>query len=532
MATVITGISWKNTYLFFDIASDKFPDIILSSKAGKSFSFTTVAGESEGHYSAHLNIASLPGSITLPQGEYSVSDNGAPVSCTAQSIKDILSLGRIFRYEDGVYALNCTFSCSYDDLSSTAFLTLRAEYMMKNSRPAAHRPFLEGKTPKKKLSLLVRWAAASFLSTVYNTARFFSHSGSGVLFLSETRDFMSDNLAALHTRLSERGLDKKYKIYTSVHNIFGKHRPGFRYWLSTVLLMSKCDYVFVDDYTPILNQLHIPKAVTIVQTWHAGFGFKLVGYGRFGYPGSPHAIRSSHRKYTYGVIGCEKLREIYSEVWGIDSNRLIPSGLPRLDKFFDRDRQDAARHRLYSVCPALEGRRYFLFAPTYRGLSQKSAYYDFGKVDFHELYKLCCESDITCVFKMHHFITEPVPIPEEYSDRLIEIKDININDAYYDAEFLITDYSSCFYDFVLLGKPVLFYVYDKDYYCATRGVHRPLEEVAPGKLCPTFSELLDAVRAHDFEQEKIADFFTDRCAEHGTSASDIIIDKVFFGALE
>ena len=48
-----------------------------------------------------------------------------------------------------------------------------------------------------------------------------------------------------------------------------------------------------------------------------------------------------------------------------------------------------------------------------------------------------------------------------------------------------------FYDFALLKKPMLFYVFDKDVYSATRGVHRKVEEVAPGKICLTFEELPD-----------------------------------------
>ena len=51
------------------------------------------------------------------------------------------------------------------------------------------------------------------------------------------------------------------------------------------------------------------------------------------------------------------------------------------------------------------------------------------------------------LFRMHHFITEPPPIPDPYRGRLIDAGGFgNTNDLLRVADILITDYSSVIYE--------------------------------------------------------------------------------------
>jgi CDP-ribitol ribitolphosphotransferase len=343
--------------------------------------------------------------------------------------------------------------------------------------------------------------------------------------MSENRFSISENLEAIDKRLRERNLDKDFKISYSFRNIFDKKYSIFSQ-IKLVIKIASSDYIFIDDYTPILSLFNLRKGTSLVQTWHAGVGFKTVGYARFGIAGSPHPYHSCHRKYTYGLVGCESLKEIYSEVWGIPKSSLIASGMPRLDHFLDDDVIKSESERLYNKYPQIKGKKVLLFAPTYRGTTQKDAYYDFDKLDLPKLYEFCKENNTVVIFKMHHFIKEPVPIEDYMRDLFIEINDEKINNLYYISDVLITDYSSCFYDYSLLKKPILFYLYDEDLYIATRGVQRPIEDVAPGKICHSFDEMLDAIKNEDFETEKLDKFYIDQNINKEKTASDIVIDTV------
>ena len=91
---------------------------------------------------------------------------------------------------------------------------------------------------------------------------------------------------------------------------------------------------------------------------------------------------------------------------------------------------------------------------------------------------------------------------------------------------LITDYSSNYYEYALLKKPVIFYTYDREKYELLLGVHRSVKEHAPGKICDSFEELMKALYEKDYEYEKIEKFVEDNFGEYDGQACDRIIDQI------
>ena len=77
-----------------------------------------------------------------------------------------------------------------------------------------------------------------------------------------------------------------------------------------------------------------------------------------------------------------------------------------------------------------------------------------------------------------------------------------------------------------MQRPVIFYTYDREIYELTRGVHRSIRENAPGKVCDTFDELMQALTDGDFEEEKIKKFVEDNFGEYQGNASDRVIDEI------
>lgn len=290
--------------------------------------------------------------------------------------------------------------------------------------------------------------------------------------------------------------------------------------------MAKQDIIFIDDYAPIFNYLHLSDRTTLVQVWHAGEGFKSVGYSRFGQKGSPHPERSAHKAYDYAITGSERLVKVYSEVFGLPEDRILPLGMARLDGFLDENTVKEKREEFYKKYPKLKNKKIILFCPTFRGTGQKSAHYDYSQIDQKKIYDFCGDEYIWA-YKMHPFVTEKPDIPAEYKDRIIDLGDYeNINDLYYVTEIMITDYSSAYYEFALMSKPVLFYTYDREIYELTRSVHKPVKETAPGKVCDTFEELVQALKNKDYELEKTLQFREDNYKNYDGKAADKIIDKI------
>ena len=70
-----------------------------------------------------------------------------------------------------------------------------------------------------------------------------------------------------------------------------------------------------------------------------------------------------------------------------------------------------------------------------------------------------------------------------------------VNDLLLAADAAVLDYSSMRFDFALTGRPMLFHVPDlADYTGGVRGFLMPFEETAPGPLCASQDQVVDALR--------------------------------------
>ena len=131
---------------------------------------------------------------------------------------------------------------------------------------------------------------------------------------------------------------------------------------------------------------------------------------------------------------------------------------------------------------------------------------------------------------MHPWVSKKVPIPKEYQDVFFDLgRYPNINDLFYITDLLITDYSSSIFEYSLMRKPMLFFAFDEVQYSLSRGFHRPYRESAPGKVCASFAELLDAISRQDFEYEKVEENVKNSFDYIDSGSSDRVIDWFIYG---
>lgn len=432
------------------------------------------------------------------------------------SILDNLdSYQRLFRYS-GKYAYAVSL-IARANLNDHLFIVLSASYFEKNTNP---------KIRKRS----IRFREKQILKSLFKgISCLIPKKGNRVLFLKENGEVPTPNMQEIINRLHERGLDKRFVIRQRYRDTFSG-RQKIHEWLGDIIEIAKADYIFIDDYSPVFNFIELNDRVVLTQIWHAGVGFKSVGYARFGLAGSPDPCASSHRAYTYALVGNKYLREIYSEVFGIEEKALLATGMPRLDHFLDGDVIEKSKETLLNRYPWMKKGRVIVFAPTFRGTGQRDAYYPYETFfDLDLLYKMCSATNSYFVFEMHHFIKELPHIPKEYQDRIFDLSDESLMDLYHVSDVLITDYSSCFYDYLLLKKPVVFYTPDKVEYAAIRGFQRSVDELAPGVICNSFEELLTTLTDKTYEGVAPHPSSIDRCAEGGMLASDRAIDTILLG---
>jgi CDP-ribitol ribitolphosphotransferase / teichoic acid ribitol-phosphate polymerase len=368
---------------------------------------------------------------------------------------------------------------------------------------------------------------AAFRLALHGIKAVVGRSGRRILFTSDSRAGLGGNLQDVHDRMVERGLDREYRLDTLFKDGLAGRR-GMVDRLRLPWLLAAADVIVIDDFHPIIYRVGVDPRVRIIQLWHASGAFKTVGYSRVGKPGGPDPYGRGHKNYTHAIVSSEFDVPFYAEAFGIPEARVVPTGIPRMDRFFDEAARTAGLEAARAAFPETVGRMTILFAPTFRGDGPRTATYDIAGLDYAALHTLCVEKDAVIIIRMHPFVTEPLAIPEAFRDRVLDgsVIPLDVNDLLFAVDLVVTDYSSIVFEFSTLGRPMLFFAYDLEDYIATRDFYVPFESFVPGRIVRTFPEMLDAIRRDDYEVEKVAAFAARHFAHLDGGSTDRVIDDV------
>ena len=348
-----------------------------------------------------------------------------------------------------------------------------------------------------------------------------------VLFATRLNRRLTGNLESVHDRMVDRGLDRTYRLVVVAKPDIAQPMT-WRERLRLLWALAAARVIFLDDTFYPVYWVTFPPDVRIVQLWHAAGAFKTVGYSRSATAGKPpfDPYGPVHKNTTHAIVSSDFDAPFYAEALGLPEDRLVPTGIPRMDRFFDPAARDVALARARELLPQIAGHQVWLFAATYRGEKVATASYDFDQLDLDGLYALAAEKDAVVLFKHHPFITHRIDVPAAYRDRLIEATDlpIDVNDLLFSVDLLITDYSSIVFEFSVLNRPMVFFAYDLDEYIAERDFYVPFEEFVPGPIVRTFPQLLDVIRRGDLQQDKVQAFAAKHFAHLDGRSTDRVID--------
>src|SRR5699024_3405404 len=134
--------------------------------------------------------------------------------------------------------------------------------------------------------------------------------------------------------------------------------------------------------------------------------------------------------------------------------------------------------------------------------------------------------------RMHYFISDNLDLSEFEGFAFDFSKYNDINDLYISSDILITDYSSVFFDFANLQKPILFYTYDLDKYKdVLRGFYIDMEKDLPGPLLFDSEQVIDSIKHVDSikrnYKEKYDKFYNTFCKLEDGKATERVVKTVF-----
>lgn len=148
------------------------------------------------------------------------------------------------------------------------------------------------------------------------------------------------------------------------------------------------------------------------------------------------------------------------DIEGIYSGMVYESGYPRIDTTINIT--DAEKKLIKKQLGIKEDKKIILYAPTYRNSFEKA------DLNFEQVRKdieiLQESTDYTVLYRGHY-------TTEQNTNILSVSREIDTNELLSIVDVLITDYSSIFFDFMVLERPIIFYAYDYEQYKNEHGLY-------------------------------------------------------------
>ena len=262
----------------------------------------------------------------------------------------------------------------------------------------------------------------------------------------------------------------------------------------------------VDDHIyPKKNQVY-------VQCWH-GTPLKKLGYDLKDTHNAMNSEQEIHDKYR---IDAKKFKYILSpskfasekfvSAWNlINTNmqdKIIEKGYPRNDFLYNYKQEDV--EKIKDKLKITKDKKIILYAPTWRDDQHQAdiGYTYHTEVDF-DLLKEKLEKEYIILFRAHYLVANSFDF-SKYQGFIYNVSDVDdINELYVVSDLLITDYSSVFFDYANLKRPMIFYMYDLEKYKDDlRGFYLEIKEL-PGEITKTEKELIKAIEnTKDFVYDK------------------------------
>ncbi|MCY8612825.1 CDP-glycerol glycerophosphotransferase family protein [Bacillus haynesii] len=360
-----------------------------------------------------------------------------------------------------------------------------------------------------------------------------------VIFESFAGKQYSCNPRAIYEYMKEN--NPEYQLYWSVNpeytGIFKEKGIPYikRFTLKWLFAMARAEYWVVNSRLPLW--IPKPKHTTYLQTWHGTPLKRLaVDMDEVHMPGTntekyKKNFTMEASKWDYLISPNAYSTEIFARAFQFNKT-MIESGYPRND-FLHTDNNPETVRELKEKMQLPSDKKVIIYAPTWRD----DQFYKKGKYKFDldlDLNKLREEigGDYVIVLRMHYLVAENFDL-EPYKGFAYDFSSYeDIRELYMVSDLLITDYSSVFFDFANLKRPMIFFVPDiETYRDKLRGFYFDFETEAPGPLVKTTDEVIEKVReteATDYRLPAIFEPFYEKfCYLESGRSSEKVVKTVF-----
>ena len=270
------------------------------------------------------------------------------------------------------------------------------------------------------------------------------------------------------------------------------------------------------------------------ETWH-GTPLKRLGFDIkdvFGAaPDNKKKLSKATKNWDYLLSPNSFSSECFHTCFLYDKAKILEYGYPRNDILHSEEGARLAPVIKRKLHIPLD-KKLILYAPTWRD----DEFYGHGRYKFElkldlDLMRRELGDEYVVLLRTHYFIADSIDTSayEGFAYNVSRYDDIA--ELYLISDILITDYSSVFFDFGGLKRPMLFYTYDLEKYRdILHGFYMNMEEEVPGPMLFTTEEVVEALKNIEKIKaeyaEKYERFYNKYCSLEDGHASERCAKKL------
>jgi len=305
-----------------------------------------------------------------------------------------------------------------------------------------------------------------------------------------------------------------------------------RYWW----LASRARYWVSNQQMSL--EMRKPNGTQFLQTWHGTPLKRLKPVGSTKKIGEKEHLKRYNRAVGYWdalLSASPYATKAFRSAFGY-SGDVLEVGYPRNDVFSWPDSDQRLQQTKARLGISGDRRKIVLYAPTFRDDNRKGRWWKHDlQLDLDTFFAELGD-DYLLLTRFHPLVRNPLPSKYKESEGVLDVSRYpDIQELLLMSDVLVTDYSSIFFDYAALRRPMIFFAYDlEDYRDRLRGFYLDYEQEVPGPIVRNTSALVRAVREFELPDDSYLDRIDAFRATYGPlddgGASDRVIDR-FFGRL-
>ena len=310
------------------------------------------------------------------------------------------------------------------------------------------------------------------------------------------------------------------------------HRKVKRFSIPYVYYLARCKYYIFNGRHPVWIKKR--KGNIFLQTWHGTplkqlvFDLENINASTVRYKEETY---KQSRAWDYLIAPNQYSSDIFRRCFKFDKV-MLETGYPRNDILHYANKEQIAEG-IKERLGIPKNKKTILYAPTWRD----DEYYVKGQYKFSlkldlEYMREKLGEEYVILLRTHYFIADSLDIAGYDGFAFDFSRYDDISELYLISDCLITDYSSVFFDYANLKRPMLFFTYDLEKYRdILRGFYIDIEEELPGPLLFTTEEVVEAIKKldqiKDEYNKKYDDFYNKYCSWEDGEASKRVVEAVF-----